>query len=464
MALMLWVLVGNMAWAQTKLPSDITIVAGAAGGTNDLIARRIAESLKRNAGLSVAVVNQAPLQLLQTISHAPADGRILGLVDSYSVGTYPAITRNFPVDPTLDLTAVIGVSATPHVLVTSPKLGVADYQGLVSALKSSPGQYRYASSGLGTTGHLHAELFKALSASFVTHADAKSTAAALLAVSNGEAAMGFFELPAVVPFIKNNQLVPLALSAPRRLSLMPNTPTFSELELAALNRMYFRGLVGPKDMPVDLVDKLNQLIKTALEDAETRKQINSLGALVLTTSPVQFAASIKGDLAVYRKVVAAQKLELQTIHLATNKGHNAAELKTTAGPDLSEDDLLCRKYGLAFGTAEYADCRIKISKLRQETDQQNKNAQRLIELQEEQKKERAEAQERADSAALTRFGLDLLSGKTRFTEGYKYLDGLGVPNSSNPPSGQPRSVTRSVTLPSGEMVTCTSFQSMTNCF
>jgi hypothetical protein len=102
-------------------------------------------------------------------------------------------------------------------------------------------------------------------------------------------------------------------------------------------------------------------------------------------------------------------------------------------------------------------------KLKQDAEGQNKKLQRLVELQEEERQARVDAQNRSDSDSLIRFGLDMLGGKTRFTEGYKYLDGQGVPNTSSN-SSRPSSVTRSITLPNGKMVTCTTFQSMTNCF
>ena len=136
----------------------------------------------------------------------------------------------------------------------------------------------------------------------------------------------------------------------------------------------------------------------------------------------------------------------------------------TARGDGTEDDKTCQKYGLNVGTADYADCRIKISKLKADAQIESRNIQRLIDLQEEQRRARIEAQERADSDSLIRFGLDMLGGKARFTDGYKYLDGAGTPNTSDNSSGRPSSVTRSITLPNGQMVTCTTFQSMTNCF
>ena len=135
----------------------------------------------------------------------------------------------------------------------------------------------------------------------------------------------------------------------------------------------------------------------------------------------------------------------------------------TAKGDGTDDDKTCQKYGLSVGTSDYADCRIKISRLKQDAEIESRNMQRLIELQEEDRRARVEAQNRSDSDALIRFGLDMLGGKTRFSEGYKYLDGQGAPNTT---SNLPRSssVTRSITLPNGTMVTCTTFQSMTNCF
>lgn len=359
------------ACAETSSLGGITILSGIAGGPNDVIARRIAESLKSTSGLSVTVDNRAPLQALQITSQSPADGRIIGLVDSFSVTSLPAITANFPVDPLRDLTPIIAVSATPYVLVVSKKMAVTDYQSLVSELKNSPGKYSYASNGFGTPSHLHAELFKALTATFVTHSNMKSSAMALREISNGGASLGFFELPNVLPLIKNNQVVPIAIAAPQRMSVFKEIPTFSEIQLAPLNRMYFRALVGPRGMSKELVDQPNLMLGRALEDVETRKRINGLGAMVVAGSSSQLASLISGDLAMYRRVISAQKIELQTINVETVNIGNASNPKSTEGSDDSDEDRLCRKYGLTFGTPDYADCRIKIMKLKQDPDGQN---------------------------------------------------------------------------------------------
>ncbi len=441
----------------------MTIVSGSAGGPNDLIARSIAESLKSTSGLSVTVDNRAPLQVLQITSQSPPDGQTIGVVDSFSVTSFPASTANFPVDPLRDLTPIVTISATPYVLVASKRMGVTDYQGLISELKNSPGKYSYASNGFGTPSHLNAELFKALTATFITHSNMKSSATALLEISNGGASLGFFELNNVLPLIKSNQVVPIAIAAPQRISVFKEIPTFSEIQLAPLNRMYFRALVGPRGMSKELVDQLNFMFRRALEDVETRKRINGLGAMVVAGTSSQITSLISGDLAMYRRVISTQKIEVQTINFETVKIGNASNPKSTEGPDDSEEDRLCRKYGLNFGTSDYADCRIKILKLKQDAEGQNKKLQRLVELQEEERQARVDAQNRSDSDSLIRFGLDMLGGKTRFTEGYKYLDGQGVPNTSSN-SSRSSSVTRSITLPNGKMVTCTTFQSMTNCF
>ena len=248
------------------------------------------------------------------------------------------------------------------------------------------------------------------------------------------------------------------------MSVLQATPTFSEIELSPLNRMHFRGIVGPKDMPAELTEKLNLLFKNSLEDPETKQRIHNLGAMVMASSSNQFSSLINSDITIYGKVVSAHKLEIQTAEVAVEKSVSASNLKSEQVQENSEDDALCKRYGLTFGTAEYADCRIKILNLRQTAQSQNRDANRLIELQEEQRRARIEAQGRADSDALIRLGMDMLGGKARFTDGYKYLDGAGALNTSENSSGKPTSVTRTVTLPNGKMVTCTTFQSMTNCF
>jgi tripartite-type tricarboxylate transporter receptor subunit TctC len=105
-------------------------------------------------------------------------------------------------------------------------------------------------------------------------------------------------------------LIPIVVAAPQRLSQLPNVPTFKEVGLEPVNRMAYYGILGPKNLPKEVVDKVNAGVKKALEDPAVRKRIEDTGSLVVANTPEQFAAQIKAEYEVYKKVVEQSKLKL----------------------------------------------------------------------------------------------------------------------------------------------------------
>ena len=122
--------------------------------------------------------------------------------------------------------------------------------------------------------------------------------------------MIFDNVPSALPHIKGGRLIALAVAAPTRLSSMPDVPTFKELGLEPVNRMAYYGILGPKGLPKEVVDKINSATRKALEDPAIRKRIEDTGSIVLGNTPEQFAQQMKDELAVYKKVVETAKLKL----------------------------------------------------------------------------------------------------------------------------------------------------------
>ena len=286
----------------------------APGGTTDIIARVIADPLGRALGQSVIVENKAGgggvVGASETARSAP-DGYTLGIATVSTTAANPAINPKTPYNPVTDFTPITNIAATPNVIAVNPSFPAKDYKAYLAELKKSPGKYSYSSSGTGGIGHLQMELYKSLSGTFVTHIPYRGAGPALNDTVAGQVPMIFDNLPSALPFIKDNRLVPIVVAAPQRVAGLPNVPTFKELGLEPVNRMAYYGIVGPKGLPKDVVDKINAGVRKVLEDPAVKKRIEETGSIVIGNSPEQFAEQIKAEFAVYKDVVVKQKLTLE---------------------------------------------------------------------------------------------------------------------------------------------------------
>ncbi|MFP5475831.1 MAG: tripartite tricarboxylate transporter substrate-binding protein, partial [Gammaproteobacteria bacterium] len=207
-------------------------------------------------------------------------------------------------------TPIINIAATPNVIAVNPSFPAKDYAGFIAELKKNPGKYSYGTSGTGGIGHLLMELYKSVTGTFITHIPYRGAGPALNDVVAGQVPMIFDNLPSALPFIKAGKLVPIVVAAPQRLKELPNVPTSKEVGLEPVNRMAYYGILGPKGLPKEVVDKISTGTKKALEDPAVRKRIEDTGSIIVANTPEQFAEQIKAEYAVYKDVVQKQKLTL----------------------------------------------------------------------------------------------------------------------------------------------------------
>ena len=297
-----------VALAQAAFPSKtITIVVPtAAGGGNDAMARTIGQKLARLLGQTLIIDNRAGANgsiASEFVARAVPDGHtlMLGYIATHSMN--PALQK-LKYDPVADFEPVGLVGYSPTLMVANAAVAVKDVKDLVAQLKAKPDKYTYASAGNGTAPHFAAELFKLNAGVVMLGVPYKGSAPAVSDTIGGQTQFMFPSLFTALPHVKSGKLKALAVTTEQRSQALPDVPAVSEtLKGFAVDTWW--GLVAPAGTPRDVVSKLHLAFVAALNSAEAKTRFATLMAEPVASTPEQFAAFMKNELAKYEKVVKA---------------------------------------------------------------------------------------------------------------------------------------------------------------
>lgn len=288
------------------------IVPFAPGGTTDLLARIIAEKMGATLGQVVVVENKAgaggAIGAAEIAKSSP-DGYALLMSSVSTMAANPAINPATPYDPVKDFVHIINVAATPIVIAVNPSFPAKDYKAFVDTLKKNPGKYSYGSGGIGSIGQMLAELYKSTAKVDITHIPYRGSGPALSDAVAGQVPIVVDNLPSTLPFIKDKRLIPIVVSAPKRVAELPDVPTFAEVGLESVNRMSFLGVSAPRGTPREVVDKVNAAVRAALADATVKARIEATGAILVGSSAEQYQKQVSDEFSTYKRVVLEQNLK-----------------------------------------------------------------------------------------------------------------------------------------------------------
>jgi tripartite-type tricarboxylate transporter receptor subunit TctC len=297
---------GTAAHAQAWPAKPVRlIVPFPAGGGTDLISREVANKVA-SSGYTFVVDNKPGSGGnlgVDAGAKAPADGYTFVMGQTSNLAINPTLYSKLPYDPLKDLTPVSLVASAPLVIVTgadSPYRTLAD---VVKASKAQPGSINFATSGNGTVAHLATESFQKAAGIKLTHSPYKGAAQGATDVISGQVQLYVSSIPTLLGHIKSGKMRALAVTAANRNDDLPQVPTIAESGYPGFEAVTWFGILGPANLPKDVVAKFNADINKALKDPELRRKLGSQGADVAGSTPEQFSRLIRDDIARWGRIV-----------------------------------------------------------------------------------------------------------------------------------------------------------------
>jgi tripartite-type tricarboxylate transporter receptor subunit TctC len=295
----------RIARAQAYPTRPVHLIVGyAAGGTNDIIARLVGQSLSERLGQQFLIENRPGAGTniaTEAAVNAPADGYTLLLVgpaNAINATLYEKLNFNF----LRDIVPVGGVVRVPLVMAVNPSLPAKTIPEFIAYAKANPGKISMASAGIGSAPHVGGELFKMMAGVDMVHVPYRGDGPALTDLIGGQVQVYFSGLAPSLDHFKTGNLRPLGVTAAKRSDALPDVPAIGEFVLGYEASTSF-GVGAPKNTPIEIVGKLNTEINTALTNSRLQVKLTELAGLLLPGSPSDFGRLIAEETEKWAKVV-----------------------------------------------------------------------------------------------------------------------------------------------------------------
>ncbi|WP_374664305.1 Bug family tripartite tricarboxylate transporter substrate binding protein [Ramlibacter sp.] len=304
LAAALFTAAGVHAQAWPAKPVRLVVPFPAGGGT-DTIAREVTNKLA-GSGYTFVIDNKPGSGGnlgVDAAAKSPADGYTLVLGQTSNLAINPTLYSKLPYDPVKDLTPVSLVASSALVIVASAVSPFQTLEDVVKEAKAKPGSINYASSGNGTVAHLAAELFQRQAGVKLTHIPYKGAAQGATDVISGQVQLYVSSVPTLIGHIKSGKMRPIAVTSLKRVDDLPQVPTIAESGYKGFDAVTWFGILGPANLPKEVVAKLNADINKALKDTALQKKLGDQGADVAGSTPEAFGQLIRDDIARWGKIV-----------------------------------------------------------------------------------------------------------------------------------------------------------------
>ena len=279
----------------------LRIVTAEAGGTPDLISRIVGQGMAPSLAQPVVVDNRTIVIGADIVAKAPADGYTLAMSGS-NLWVLPFLRERLSWDPVRDFLPIALVSRAPNVLVVHPSVPVKSVEELIAAAKAAPGKLNYGTGGPGSSTHLAAELFKAMANVNLVCINYKGIGPSINGLIAGEVHVMFAGVGPIGPHIKSGRVRPLAVTTAKASALVPGVPPIASV-LAGYESTVQTGMFAPAGTPAKIIALLNREVLQVLAKAEVKERLFNMGIEPVGSTPAEFAAVIKADMAQMGKVI-----------------------------------------------------------------------------------------------------------------------------------------------------------------
>ena len=276
------------------------------GGVSDVLSRAISARVSQNIGHQMVVDNRPGAGTTiasEFVAKSAPDGYTLYFCDATTHAINASLYRKLPYDSLQDFTYISLLASTPLLLVVNAALPAKSVPELIALAKSRAGKLNYASSGNGTIVHLAGESFKTMAGVDLLHVPYKGSAPATLAVIAGDVSIIFSTMPAALPHVKSGKLRALAVTTPARVAAVQDIPTLAEAALPGFDLVLYSGVIGPAGIPGEIVGRINAEFAKVINSPEIRDFFATQGATPMTSTPEQFAAHMRAEVAKLGKMV-----------------------------------------------------------------------------------------------------------------------------------------------------------------
>jgi tripartite-type tricarboxylate transporter receptor subunit TctC len=282
------------------------VVPSAAGGSVDVLMRILTTQLSAQMKVPFVIENKPGASFVlgtMDIVKAPPDGYTLGYGNLVSLAINKSLLGSIPYDVEKDLTLVSNCVRVFNLLAVNNKLPVNTVPELIAYAKKNPGRLTTGSSGNGTTGHLGAELFKAMTGTFIVHIPYKGSPQAINDLMAGNIDMMFDNISSIGPHAKAGRVKGIAVSGPRRSPVFPDLPTIHEAGVTGYETVAWGGVIGPAKLPADVMARLGKEIKAALAAPNVIERFKQLDTEPDGGTPEEFLALVKRETPKWAEVI-----------------------------------------------------------------------------------------------------------------------------------------------------------------